>query len=145
MRATILSWPAAFILIFGLNGLFHTFVAAGLYDPYLHGLMLPMAQANPGFVAGVDAVLVAVMAYFILRTSTQPVQKLAGAKSGLAIGLVAAWTYNFINRAMIPGWPMASALVDILWHAMLGAAGGALMAWVYNALAGQGKHNPEER
>ena len=140
MRATILSWLAAFILIFGLNGLFHTFFAAGLYDPYLNGVMLPMAKANPFFVACVDAVLVAVMAYFILR---RPVQQLAGAKSGLAIGLVASWTYNFINRAMIPGWPMASAIVDILWHAMLGAAGGVLMAWVYNALADQGKHNSE--
>ncbi|HEY7467071.1 MAG TPA: DUF2177 family protein, partial [Dehalococcoidia bacterium] len=130
---------ATFIALFGLNALFHTFVAAALYDPHLGGITLPMSQANPFLVALVDVVLVAVMAYFILRAGAPPVQRREAFKAGALVGLVGAWTYNTVNAALIPSWPVLGTIVDVLWHVALGGLCAVLMAWVYNALADRDK------
>jgi uncharacterized membrane protein len=135
MRAILLSWLAAFIVVFGLNGLFHTFVAPGLFDLPLQGVMPSMASANPFLIALVDVLLVAVMARFILRA--QAARRSEAAATGALIGLVAAGTYHLVNGALIPAWPVAGAVVDVLWHVALGAGGGLLLALVHRTLAGR--------
>ena len=135
MRVTILTWLAVFIAVFAANALFHTFVAAGFYDSHLGGVTLPMAQANPLLIALVDVVLVAAMAYFILRTYGQRTQRVEAAKTGATIGLIGSWTYNLVNYALIPAWPVAGSIIDVLWHVTLGAAGGVFMVAVYNGLS----------
>jgi uncharacterized membrane protein len=137
-RAVIAGWLAAFVVIFASNGLFHTFVAAALYDPPLLGIMRPMARADPFRVALVDVVLAGAMAYFILRPAARPARPARprdAAAAGAVVGLVGAWTYNVVNSALIPRWPATAAIVDVLWHVALGAIGGVLLARVHRALA----------
>lgn len=135
MAVTFLTWLVGFVAVFAANALFHTFVAARFYDPHLGGVTLPMAQANPVLIALVDVVLVAAMAYFILRTGGQPTHWAEAAKTGAMIGLIGSWTYNLVNYALIPAWPVAGSMLDVFWHVILGAAGGVLMAAVYNRLS----------
>jgi uncharacterized membrane protein len=140
MRVIVLSWLAAFVVLFGSNAIFHTFGAAGLYDPYLSGVTLPMAQANPVLVAMVDAVLAAAMAYFLFSDGRAlPVRRLEAAKAGAVVGLVGAWTYNLVNSALIPSWPVVATIVDVAWHVMLGATAGTLMASVHGALVARSR------
>ena len=127
LRVTLASGLTAFIGVFSANALFHTFVAPRFYDAPLAGLTLPMAQASPILVALVDVVLVTTMAYFILRPVAKPIPRVEAAKAGALINLVAAWTYNLVNSALIPAWPLAGTIVDVFWHVMLGAASGVLM------------------
>lgn len=94
-----------------------------------------MAQANPLLVALVDVVLVAAMAYFILGRGGQPTQRVEAAKTSAIVGLIGSWTYNFVNSALIPAWPVAGSIIDVLWHVILGAAGGVFMLTVYNRLS----------
>lgn len=42
--------------------------------------------------------------------------------SGALFGLVAYATYDLVNMATLPQWPLSITLVDILWGAALGAA-----------------------
>ncbi len=132
MRATTSSWLASFVVLFGLNGVFHTFLAAPLYDAHLQGVMSPMAQANPVPIALTDGILVLVMAVLLFGGGReQRPTRADGARIGALTGLAASATYNLVNSAMVARWPMLATTIDIVWHVALGAMAGVVLTWIH--------------
>lgn len=44
-------------------------------------------------------------------------------------GLVLYGVYDFTNLAMVSGWTLKVAVIDVLWGVVLGGASGAAMAF----------------
>lgn len=135
-------WLPTFVVMFGLNGAFHGKLAAPFFDAQLSQLepaIHKMGDINPLWVTLLDFVLTFGMTYFVLVRQTGLIKASDAAFAGALVNLVAAGTWNFANAAMF-SWSNTVTIADIAWHVCLGAAGGSLIAAIYNRLYRKGSH-----
>lgn len=135
IKTLLICWLPSFIVVFGLNGLFHSVLAASYFDNQLSSFRPPlkmMSEANPLWVALLDLMLVFAMTYFIAFRQGLKTNYVRAAFAGGLISLISSGAWNFANAAMFQGWPVSLTMVDMVWHIALGAVGGALISWLYN-------------
>jgi len=135
IKTFVICWLPSFIVVFGLNAIFHTLIASSFFDTQLSAYRPPlnsMTDGNPIWVALFDLILVFAMTYFITRRQGLKISFGEAAFDGGLIGLVASGAFNFINAAMFQHWPLPFIIADIPWHVALGALGGWFIARLYN-------------
>ncbi len=129
----LICWAVAFIVVFGLNGIFHGAVAADYFDKNLAGLepaIHKMKDTNPLWVALLDLILSFGMTYFILVRYGSPLTLGRAAFEGGLLNLISSGAWNFANASLF-NWPAMVTVTDMCWHVMLGCFGGLLLAVVY--------------
>lgn len=127
----LLAVIAALLVMFPLNGLFHSVLAAGFFDRELAALapaIRPMKEANPLFVLLLDATIAAAIVALLARQPSPTARQ--GASVGALANLLTSSAWNLANAASLVTWSATAAVADIAWHVALGAAAGALAATV---------------
>ena len=129
----LITWVLTFVLVFGLNGVFHSGVAASFFDSNLQNIasVKKMKDSNPLPVALLDLIIVFTMTYLITNNKPSKIKIVEGAIAGGLINLATSGAWNLANTAMFD-WPLTVTIGDMAWHAALGCGGGALIAWMYN-------------
>jgi uncharacterized membrane protein len=129
----VVAYIATAIVFLGLDALWLSRVALGMYRRELGGLLLDKPNlAIAGvfyllFVAGI--VLLAI--FPALNGGTWVNALLMGA----VLGLVAYGTYDITNLATLKGWSTSLALIDLTWGTVLTAvsatAGYLVLSWFH--------------
>jgi uncharacterized membrane protein len=132
-KAFIFTWILTFIVVFGLNGLFHSVLAASFFDNHLSmiGGVKKMSASDPAPVALLDFILVFGMTFLIARTKDGRISLREGAWIGGLINLISSGAWNLANSSMF-NWPVIVTIGDIMWHVFLGSMGGTLVAALLN-------------
>ena len=130
LGAYFFSWLTAFIVLTALNFLFHEIWAYSFF----YGMLKNIIISNPGevhsqYVALNYALMVAANLYIMVNSSNKN-HVVQGMVSGGIIGLVAFGTWNLVNYAFIPHWPMSIVAVDIPWHIVAGIIDGGVLGIV---------------
>jgi uncharacterized membrane protein len=136
IKTFLICWIATFVVVFGLNGVFHTVLAAGFFDAHLSQLkpaIHNMSDSNPAWVALLDAVLTFGMVYFITIRQTDRISFAKAAIAGGLLNLISSGAWNFANAATF-AWSLSVTVADIAWHVSLGALGGLIVSAIYNRL-----------
>jgi len=133
-KTFLICWLPTFVIVFGLNGVFHTQMAANFFDTNLNQLepaIHKMKDSNPLWVGLLDLVLTFGMTYFITARRDGKISLSNAAFAGGLLNLVSAGAWNFANAAMF-NWSVTVTVLDILWHILLGAFGGLIIGAIYN-------------
>ena len=136
VKPFLLSWLPTFVVVFALNGIFHTKIAANFFDTNLNQLepaIHKMSETRPQWVAVLDLVLTFGMTYFITIRQTDKIKLSEAAFAGALLNLISSGAWNFANAAMF-NWPIIVTAGDVAWHVSLGAAGGVLIGSIYNRI-----------
>lgn len=123
------AWTISCAVLTLSNLLFHGVLAYSFFYGRLEGIILAPKDVHSTFVMADYALLTTVNLYF---TKDLPRQGLAlrSAVIGGVLGLVAFGTWNLVNYAFIPNWPLAIVAVDIPWHIVVGAISGWVLGKV---------------
>ncbi|MBK6610399.1 MAG: DUF2177 family protein [Sphingobacteriales bacterium] len=136
IKTFLICWLPTFVIVFGLNGVFHGQLAANFFDSNLNHLapaIRKMSDVNPLWVALLDFILTFGMTYFICVRQTGKINLINAAFAGGLTNLIASGTWNFINASLF-SWPTNVITGDIAWHISLGVVGGFLIGTIYNKL-----------
>ena len=136
-KTFLLCWIPTFVVIFGMNGIFHAKIAADFFDRNLSQLqpaIHKMHDTNPLWVGLLDLMLTFGMTYFITLRQSGRIALGTAAFAGGLINLISSGAWNFANAAVF-AWPVTVILGDVLWHVTLGAAGGLMIASLYNYIS----------
>jgi hypothetical protein len=117
-----LAWLLGFGVLATLNVLFHRVLAATFFFGALEGIILPASVARGGLVIADYALLAAANLYLLA-----PVGRVRGGVTGGLLGIVSFGTWNLVNAAFIPRWPVRIVVGDTAWHAVAGATAGLVM------------------
>ena len=136
IKTFLICWLPTFVVVFGLNGVFHGQIAANFFDTHLSQLapaIHKMSDSNPLWVALLDLILTFGMTYFITIRQAYKINVSEAAFAGGLVNLISSGAWNFANAAMF-SWSIAVTAGDIAWHMLLGAMGGILIGAIYNRL-----------
>lgn len=129
-RVYFLAWFIAFIVLTTLNYFFHGVWAYSFFYGGLKDIVYSTIQeVHSRYVALDYALLVAANLYFTLNSSRKSLV-VQGMVSGGILGLIAFGTWNLVNYAFIPHWPMSIVVVDISWHIVAGIISGWVLGMV---------------
>jgi uncharacterized membrane protein len=126
----LISWLAATVVLFILNGIFHGLVAADFFDKNLVGLggaVVKMADFNPAPVAVLELLLVFCMTWIFAKTHSEKTTLRDVVTIGAIFQLCTSATWSLANMATLVSWPISLALVDVAWHTLMGALAGWLI------------------
>jgi len=129
----LLVWLLAFVLLFGLNGVFHGVLAAPFFDGHFAhlGCVKKMSESNPAPVAILDLVLSFGMTLVITRKASGRIGFAEAALLGGLLNLISSGAWNLANVSLMD-WPVTVTIGDIAWHVALGCGGGILIAALAN-------------
>jgi uncharacterized membrane protein len=121
-----MAYGAALLAVVLLDGAWLGFIARDLYAREMGELMASEVRKLPAalFYLGYPAGLVA------LALHPRPAELADAALRGALVGLVAYGTYDLTNRAVVRGFSMKLALVDLAWGTFVSAAAATAAAWV---------------
>jgi uncharacterized membrane protein len=125
----LIAWLLGFIALVALNVLFHQVIAAEFFYGRLEGIIVPRREVKSVFVVADYAMLAAANVVLAARTSSL-VLGAQYAVTGAVLGVVSFGTWNLINHAFLPRWPLALLAADTAWHAVAGAVAGLVMGSV---------------
>lgn len=133
-RIYFLTWLVTFVLLTAANYLFHgvlaySFFYGGLKDIIYH----TTEEVHSRYVALDYALMVAANLYFTVNSANKN-YAIQGMISGGIVGLVAFGTWNLVNYAFIPHWPMSIVIVDIVWHVVVGIISGGVLGFTLSWL-----------
>ncbi len=134
IKTILFCWLPTFIIVFGLNGVFHGQLAANFFDTNLIQLepaIHKMKDTDPLWVGLLDLVLTFGMTYFITARREGKINLGNAAFAGGLLNLISSGTWNFANAAMF-SWSVTVTICDITWHILLGAFGGLIIGAIYN-------------
>lgn len=85
IKTFLICWLPTFVIVFGLNGVFHGQLAANFFDSNLNHLapaIRKMSDVNPLWVALLDFILTFGMTYFICVRQTGKINLINAAFAG---------------------------------------------------------------
>lgn len=125
-RAAFLAWLTSFVALTTLNVFFHGVLAYSFFYGRLQGIIYSPQEVHSSWVVLDYALLTSANLYFIFHL---PRKSLAfqSAVTGGILGAVSFGTWNLINFAFIPNWPLAIVLLDIPWHIVVGMGSGWIL------------------
>lgn len=130
--AYVVAYIATAIVFLGLDALWLSKVALGMYRQELGALLLekPNLPIAAGFYL-LYVVGIVVLAIVPALTDGGWVKALL---LGAVLGLVAYGTYDITNLSTLKGWSTRLALIDIAWGTALTAVSATIGYWVASAL-----------
>ncbi len=124
MRRYVIAYLAAVVVFLVIDSLWLGVVAADFYEEQL-GAFMTGPVVVPAAVAFYLLYIVGVVVFAIV-----PALETGGGKAallrGALFGLIAYATFDLTNLAILPGWPLPVALVDMVWGAVLTGSTAAL-------------------
>ena len=135
IKTFLICWVVSFIVVFGLNGIFHGMLASSFFDNNLSQftpVIKKMSDTNPVWVGLLDLVLTFGMTCFITFRQQGKISLPQAAFFGGLINLISSGAWNFANAAMFLNWSISLTLVDLCWHIMLGVLGGLIIGTLHN-------------
>lgn len=89
-------------------------------------------QFVPGFLS--QLLLVATTMFLVLYKTGGHPKVGVGALIGAACGILAISVYGLVNYALIHNWGLEITILEVLWGPMIGAFGGAVIAYLAGKL-----------
>ncbi len=117
MRTYLKLFCIALPLTLALDASWIGVIAAGFY----HSQFGAFFTTTPNFwAAGLFYVLYTLaLVYFVVNPALNARSLATATGSGAALGLTAYMTYDLTNLALLSGWPVFAAFVDIAWGTLL--------------------------
>lgn len=130
---TLVAFAAALLSLGALNFLFHQVLAADFFDRELHAITLPVRELRAFWPALIYALSALAMVAYAARGSTAASRRRGALLAGGFVGLLTFGSWNFMNYAWLPHWPVSILVVDTCWHVVCGVLSGAVLARVLPA------------
>lgn len=134
IKTILAAYAAAAVAFLVCDALWLGVVARDFYRGQLGGLMSP----DPNLVAAACfyALYVAGIVYFAIWPALAAGVWTTALLNGALFGLIAYATYDLTNLAVMRGFPMTMALVDMCWGAALTAAAATVGYLAARAVSG---------
>ena len=126
MTRYLLAYAATFIALAALDFLWLGVIAKTFYRDGIGHLM----ATNPNWVAAAAFYLLYPVGLVIFAVLPSVGDGLRALALGALFGLFCYGTYDLTNLAILKDWPLPVTLVDIVWVAVVSAAGASAGAWV---------------
>ncbi|HEX6247816.1 MAG TPA: DUF2177 family protein [Nocardioidaceae bacterium] len=119
LRSVLGQYLLAMAVFLALDMVWLTLVAPDLYDRYLGDLLAD----EPNVAAAVlfYAIFVAGLLHFVVRPALEKESARDALVRGAAFGLVTYATWDLTSLAVIEGFPVTIAVIDMTWGAVLAA------------------------
>ena len=122
------AYAATLLLFLVIDMLWLGLAARGFYADQIGDMM----REQPNLVAAALFYFgyVASIVFFAVTPGIRAASWKIAARNGAILGLTAYGTFELTNLAILPGWPVTMAVVDMVWGAVLTgttAAGACLM------------------
>ena len=117
MRSFVTAYVAALVVFLVIDSLWLGVIAGDFYQERLASFMTGPVKV-PAAVAFYLLYIVGIVVFAVapaLETGAWRTALLRGA----LLGLIAYATFELTNLAILPGWPLAVVLVDMVWGAVL--------------------------
>jgi uncharacterized membrane protein len=128
----VVAYVATAVVFLGLDALWLSKVALGMYRQELGSLLLErpnLAIAGAFYLLYVGGIVVLAVAPALSEGNWWRALLM-----GAVLGLVAYGTYDITNLSTLKGWSTRLALIDIAWGTALTAVAATIGYWVVKAL-----------
>jgi hypothetical protein len=126
------------VIMIVLNAVFHTVVAASFFD---HGFaafgsnVKPIKDTSPALLMVVECIWVITLFYLLTLSLPAKMKTSQAVTGGMLMNASICGTWNFINAAIFPVYPISIILPDMAWHVLaIGPAAGLLISGLYNKM-----------
>ncbi len=123
MSRLLLAYVGTLVTFGVLDLLWLGFVAKGFYQSQVGGLLLPRPNLVPALL--LYCLYAAGVVLFVVIPAQDAGSLMRAVALGACFGLVVYATYDLTNLAILNGWTIGVALVDILWGTAVTAAAAA--------------------
>ncbi|RYE08858.1 MAG: DUF2177 family protein [Hyphomicrobiales bacterium] len=132
MLKYLVAYVVTAVVFLGLDYLWLTKIALGMYRRELGGLLLEQPNL---VIAGVFYLLFVVgIVVLAIHPALGGGGWLTALLLGAVLGLVAYGTYDITNLSTLKGWSVAVTVADVAWGTALTAVSATIGYWVVSAL-----------
>ena len=120
MTFYVLLWAIAFALLLIIDMVWLMWLGRGFYVDEIGGLLLEQPNLIAAFAF--YALYIAGLVYLVIAPAAEADSVMKAVISGAVFGLVAYATYDLTNLAVMKGFTLKIALIDMVWGMALSAA-----------------------
>ena len=120
MTFYVLLWAIAFALLLIIDMVWLMWLGRGFYVEEIGSLLLEQPNLIAAFAF--YALYIAGLVYLVIAPAAEADSVLRAVISGAVFGLVAYATYDLTNLAVMKGFTLKIALIDMVWGMALSAA-----------------------
>ena len=129
MTFYVLLWAIAFILLLIIDMIWLMWLGRGFYVEEIGGLLLEQPNLIAAF--GFYALYIAGLVYLVIAPAAEADSVMKAVISGAVFGIVAYATYDLTNLAVMKGFTLKIALIDMVWGMVLSAAVSGLTVKIF--------------
>ena len=129
MTFYVLLWAIAFALLLVIDMIWLMWLGRGFYVEEIGGLLLEQPNLIAAF--GFYALYIAGLVYLVIAPAAEADSVMKAVISGAVFGLVAYATYDLTNLAVMKGFTLKIALIDMVWGMVLSAAVSGLTVKIF--------------
>jgi uncharacterized membrane protein len=129
MTFYVLLWAIAFVLLLIIDMIWLMWLGRGFYVEEIGGLLLEQPNLIAAF--GFYALYIAGLVYLVIAPAAEADSVIKAVISGAVFGLVAYATYDLTNLAVMKGFTLKIALIDMVWGMVLSAAVSGLTVKIF--------------
>ena len=129
MTFYVLLWAIAFFLLLIIDMIWLMWLGRGFYVEEIGGLLLEQPNLIAAF--GFYALYIAGLVYLVIAPAAEADSVIKAVISGAVFGLVAYATYDLTNLAVMKGFTLKIALIDMVWGMVLSAAVSGLTVKIF--------------
>lgn len=119
MTFYVLLWAIAFALLLIIDMIWLLWLGRGFYVEEIGGLLLEQPNLIAAFAF--YALYIAGLVYLVIAPAAEAESVMKAVVSGAVFGLVAYATYDLTNLAVMKGFTLKIALIDMVWGMALSA------------------------
>ena len=119
MTFYVLLWAIAFALLLIIDMIWLMWLGRGFYVEEIGGLLLEQPNLIAAFAF--YALYIAGLVYLVIAPAAETESVMKAVVSGAVFGLVAYATYDLTNLAVMKGFTLKIALIDMVWGMALSA------------------------
>ena len=120
MTFYVLLWAIAFALLLIIDMVWLMWLGRGFYVEEIGSLLLEQPNLIAAFAF--YALYIAGLVYLVIAPAAEADSVMKAVISGAVFGLVAYATYDLTNLAVMKGFTLKIALIDMVWGMVLSAA-----------------------
>ncbi|MEY4090930.1 MAG: hypothetical protein RLZZ496_112 [Pseudomonadota bacterium] len=129
MTFYVLLWAIAFALLLVIDMVWLMWLGRGFYIEEIGGLLLEQPNLIAAF--GFYALYIVGLVYLVIAPAAEADSVMKAVISGAVFGLVAYATYDLTNLAVMKGFTLKIALIDMVWGMVLSAAVSGLTVKIF--------------
>jgi len=129
MTFYVLLWAIAFVLLLIIDMIWLMWLGRGFYVEEIGGLLLEQPNLIAAF--GFYALYIAGLVYLVIAPAAEADSVMKAVISGAVFGVVAYATYDLTNLAVMKGFTLKIALIDMVWGMVLSAAVSGLTVKIF--------------